>query len=69
MSRGTIWCIVITGSGADLIYAFKLAKNFKKFEKIFFALKNTFKSSQHKKSQKNFFGQIGLQFFAFYDLD
>ena len=53
MSRGIFWCIVITtGRGAALMFAVKLAKNFKYFEKIFFALKNTFKSSQQKQSKE-----------------
>ena len=35
------------------------------FSKNFFCLKNTFKSSQHKKVKKKFFfGQIGLEFLA-----
>ena len=54
MSRATFWCIVSTaGGGAALMFAVKLAENFKNFEKFFFrkkfffALKNTLKSSQH----------------------
>ena len=77
MPHETFWCIVITAGGsASLIFAVKLAKNFKNFEKnFFFALKNTFnlkvqlesfKPSQQKKVNKNFFSdQIGHQFFAF----
>ena len=68
MSRGTFSGIVITaGGGAALMFAVKLTKNFQKnfIRKIFFALKNTFMSSQHKKVEKKFFlGQIGLQIFA-----
>ena len=68
MSRATFWCIVRTaGGGAALMFAVKLTKNFQKkfFKKFFFALKNTFMSSQHKKVEKKFFlGQIGLQIFA-----
>ena len=62
MSRATFWCIVITPArGAALMFAVKVAKNIKNFEKIFFsknfffALKNTLKSSQHLKVEKNFF--------------
>ena len=34
MSRKTFWCIVVTaGGGAALMFAVKLAKNFKNFEK------------------------------------
>ena len=54
MSRATFWCIVITPArGAALMFAVKVAKNIKNFEKIFFSknfffdLKNTLKSSQH----------------------
>ena len=39
MSRETFWCIVITaGGGAALMFAVKVAKNFKKkfFKKKFF---------------------------------
>ena len=52
MSRGNFGSIVITaGSDAALMFAAKLTKNFKKkiFKKFFLALKNTFKSYQHKK--------------------
>ena len=62
MSRGTFWCLVITTArGAALMFAVKVSKNIKNFEnfffqkKIFFDLKNTFKSSQHKKVKKKFF--------------
>ena len=58
MSRATFWCIVRTAwGGAALMFAVKLTKNFQKkfFKKFFFALKNTFMSSQHKKVEKIFF--------------
>ena len=36
MSRGTFWCLVITTEhGAALMFAVKLAKNFKNFENFF----------------------------------
>ena len=59
MSRGTFWSILITGGGGvALVFAVKVNKKFKKkfFEKICFRFKNTFKSSQHKKVKKIFFG-------------
>ena len=59
MSRGTFLRIMITAwGGAALMFAVKLTKNFKKkiFQKFFFTLKNTFKSSHHMKVKKNFFG-------------
>ena len=62
MSGETFWCLVTTtGRGTALMFAVKLAKNFKNFEKFFFSknfffvLKNTFKSAQHKKVKKKFF--------------
>ena len=73
MSRKTFWCIVVTaGGGAALMFAVKLAENFKNFEKFFFskkfffALKNTLKSSQHQKVEKNFFWVKSV--FSFYSL-
>ena len=48
MSRATFWCIVITPArGAALMFAVKVAKNIKNFEKIFFQKNFFFK--------KNFF--------------
>jgi len=71
MSRATFWCIVVTaGGGAALMFAVKLAENFKNFEhffskKIFFRLEKQFKVVSALKSRKKFFlGQIGLQVFA-----
>ena len=56
MSCEIFWCIVITaGGGAALMFAVKVTKNFKKkfSKKFFFALKNIFKSFQHRKVKKN----------------
>ena len=48
MSRATFWCIVRTaGGGAALMFAVKLAENFKNFEKFFFSKKIFFRLEKH----------------------
>ena len=60
MSRGTFWCIVITTErGAALMFAVKLAKNFKNFEffyrkEFFLPWKTLLSRLSIKKSKKNF---------------
>ena len=64
MSRKTFWCIVVTaGGGAALMFAVKLAENFKNFEKFFFSKKIFFRLEKHfkvvsalKSRKKIFFG-------------